>query len=90
MKKILITALMLTLLSCDNISKETNYADHSTLNVLNKREFHGRHSSVYQLYIYDGVEAKWYDTDYDTYSKFNIKDTLTTIVLKTTKYVKDK
>jgi uncharacterized protein YjbK len=89
MKKFIILLSLISLTSCVDLLREENNCYTGTLLILDKNSYSTKASTNYELYVYDGREAKWYDTtkkDYDSYEK---NDTLPTLVLRTTKYVKE-
>lgn len=87
MKKILtLIVLLFVFVSCtsDKDYEQRNYCKNSTIVVLKKDFFGGgRTSRVYKLYVFNGSEALWYETNEETYSKYKVNDTLPTLVLMT-------
>ena len=85
MKKLILILSGITLLGCSDY-RETNEAYSSTLVVLKKEKqaiYRGA-GYWYYLYIFDGKVAKTYQTSESDYNKYNVNDTLPTLVLKTT------
>lgn len=85
MKKLMLILSATTLLSCSDY-RETNECYSGTLVVL-KKEIQAPprgNGYWYFLYIFDGKEAKTYQTSKEDYNRYNVNDTLPTLVLKTT------
>ena len=85
MKKLMLILSATTWLSCSDY-RETNECYSGTLVVLKKEMQHVYRGTGYwyYLYIYDGKEAKTYQTSKEDYDKYEVNDTLPTLVLKTT------
>lgn len=86
MKKLFILLAIIGLLaSCSEKENKTEYyCQEGTIRVLNKERYpcvRGGYCS-YLLYLYNGKVASWYNTDARTWNKYNINDTLPTIVLQ--------
>jgi len=59
------------------------------LRILNKEKYpcgRGGGYCSFMFYLYDGKKAYWCDTDRDTWNKYNINDTLPTLVITKTVY----
>lgn len=80
MKKLITILLIgvLTMVSCSHPKYENTFTYIDTVTVLNKRTLpHTRGGGLYYyIYIYNGTEAVWYETTYDTYAKYKVNDTL--------------
>ena len=85
MKKLILILSATALLSCSDY-RETNEFYSGTLVVLKKEKQHIYRSAgyYYYLYIFDGRIAKLYATSESDYNKYNVNDTLPTLILKTT------
>lgn len=91
MKKILVLLVLFFVLffvSCtkDKDYEQSNFCRNSTITILNKVRFRATRGigySSHRLYLYNGVEALWYETDEKTYSCYEINDTLPTLVIMT-------
>ena len=60
-----------------------------TITVLNKKESNVRSLVYYNIQIYNGIDAVWYETDQKTYNSYKIGDNLSTLILQTTVYKKE-
>jgi hypothetical protein len=85
MKKLILILSAITLLSCSEYNEQRECYS-GTLVVLKKETQSGVRGVGYWyfLYIFDGKEAKYYQTSEKDYNKYNVNDTLPTLVLKTT------
>ena len=69
--------------------EETTTLTHVNAMVLSRRTYainssRGGHSTTYyQVYLYNGIESKWYLTDEETYRKLRPRDTIASYVLTT-------
>lgn len=80
MKKILLTLLLITsLVSCD--SEQGGKAVYSSVVILRKEQGTANYSGhYYSMYIYNGQTSKWYYTNQQTYSMYNVGDTINTLI----------
>lgn len=91
--KRLILFISLILGACSDY-EETTTLTHVNAMVLNRRTYYisnGRGvggTTYYQVYLYNGVESKWYHTDEETYRKLRPRDTIASYVLTTIKKIK--
>lgn len=79
MKTLLLTLLVITtFISCDYGGK----AERGTVIILNKREglTYRWNTPYYDMYIYNGTDSKWYNTDIKTYNMYNVGDTINTLI----------
>ena len=84
MKTTTIILLSALLFSCGGYEKEKTTCQKGKITVLNKKASacaRGGGYCYYEMYLYNGTEALWYNTDINTYNSYNINDTLPTIVL---------
>lgn len=87
MKKLILAISVAILLnSCGQYDRETNECFTNTIRILDKRSQGTKVGKYYELYVYNGVEAKWYDTDSKTFNMYQKNDTLPTLVLRTVRY----
>lgn len=88
MKKILTLLLVsVGLISCDSFHENYYKVTNKTIRVLNKGIINrGELPDRYELQIYNGEEAIWYETDEKTYELYKINDTLHTLILQDTKF----
>lgn len=85
MKKILVI-LGISLLSC----KEdfTHFCENKTLSIINKKKLTCNDSNkdcYFKLYLFDGKDSIWYNTNKETFNSYEINDTLPTLILTKTK-----
>ena len=91
--KRLILLISLVLGACSDY-EETTTLTHVNAMVLNRRTYYvsnGRGvggTTHYQIYLFNGVESKWYETDDETYHKLRPRDTIASYVLTITKTIK--
>jgi len=89
MKKLInIVLATILLVGCTDYS-EKHWCAKGVIRVLNKQKTpcaRGGGWCSFQMYLYNGVEAKWYDTNQETYEAYNVNDTLPTIVLTIVKH----
>lgn len=84
MKKLLILLTILLTLSCNDDGVRYNCVK-GTIRVLNKKVYSPpRGANQYDMYLYDGTQAYWCETDEDTYKSYKINDTLPTLVITKT------
>lgn len=84
MKNLLILLTILLTLSCNNDRVRYN-CTKGTIRVLNKKVYIVfKAKDIYQMYLYDGTQAYWCETDEDTYKSYKINDTLPTLVITKT------
>jgi hypothetical protein len=87
--KTLIKILLLfiiTLSSCSSDNIDYN-CTQGTIRILNKTKYacsRGGGDCAFNFYLYDGSNAYWCSTDRDTWNKYNINDTLPTLVITKT------
>jgi hypothetical protein len=91
--KRLILFISLILGACSDY-EETTTLTHVDAMVLNRRTYDsyiGRFGSIthYQVYLFNGVESKWYETDEETYRKLRPRDTIASYVLTVIKTYKE-
>lgn len=57
-------------------------AERGTVIILNKKEglTYRWNTRYYKMYIYNGTDSKWYNTDQSTYNMYNIGDTINTLI----------
>lgn len=95
MKYILTFIIVATLISCGSNYDETNYITDKPAIVLNKTTDvyigKGVNTKTYKLYVFDGYTSEWYETNINTYNKYNAGDTLKNVTLTTirTEYCND-
>lgn len=91
MKNLLFLLLITALFSsCDN-NPVSYYCIQGTIRILNKEKSpcsRGGGDCNFRLYLYDGKKAYWCNTDKDTWDKYNIQDTLHTLVITETIKIK--
>jgi hypothetical protein len=86
MKKLIILILITLFIACSDYT-ETSTLTHVNAMVLNRRTYYVSHvrgtggTTYYQVYLFNGVESKWYDTDEEVYRKLRPRDTVTSYVL---------
>lgn len=84
--KRLILFVSLVLGACRDY-EETSTLTHVNAMVLNRRTYYissprgGSGTTHYQVYLFNGVESKWYETDEETYRKLRARDTIASYVL---------
>ena len=83
---ILYISLLLLIVSCNN--DPVSYScTQGTIRILNKVTVpctRGGGDCGFRFYLYDGTKAYWCDTDKDTWKRYNIQDTLPTLVITKT------
>jgi hypothetical protein len=93
MLKRLILFISLILGACSDY-EETTTLTHVDAMVLNRRTYDsyvgkaGSSITHYQVYLFNGVESKWYETDEITYRKLRPRDTIASYVLTIVKTIK--
>lgn len=91
--KRLILLISLVLGACSDY-EETTTLTHVNAMVLNRRTYvqvvgRGGYTIMhFQVYLFDGVQSKWYETDDETYRKLRPRDTIASYVLTITKTIK--
>jgi hypothetical protein len=85
--KRLILLISLVLGACRDY-EETTTLTHVNAMVLSRRTYStyiGRGGTIphYAVYLFNGVESKWYETDEETYRKLRPRDTIASYVLTT-------
>lgn len=91
--KRLILFIFLILGACSDY-EETTTLTHVNAMVLNRRTYAtsiGRSGYTvmhYQVYLFNGVDSKWYETDEETYRKLRPRDTIASYVLTIVKTIK--
>jgi hypothetical protein len=83
---ILYISLLLLIVSCNN-GPVSYSCTQGTIRILNKEKSpcaRGGGDCVFKFYLYDGTKAYWCDTDRDTWNKYNIQDTLPTLIITKT------
>ena len=57
-------------------------AKRGTVIILNKEQgvTYRWNTPYYSMYIYNGENSKWYNTDQSTYNMYNIGDTINTLI----------
>lgn len=85
--KRLILLLSLVLGACRDYEERTTLT-HVNAMVLNRRTYSsyvGRAGSIthYQIYLFNGVDSKWYETDEEIYRSLRPRDTIASYVLTT-------
>jgi len=80
--------LFIVLSSCSTDNIDYN-CTQGTIRILNKEKYpcaRGGGDCRFMFYLYDGKKAYWCDADRDTWNKYNINDTLPTLVITKTVY----
>lgn len=74
----LLIVITLTGCSCNWGGK----AERGTVIILNKKQglTYRWNIRYYSMYIYNGENSKWYNTDQSTYNMYNIGDTINTLI----------
>lgn len=91
--KRLVLLLSLILGACSDYEESTTLT-HVNAMVLNRRTWSqvigkaGYTVAHYQVYLFNGVDSKWYETDEETYRKLRPRDTIASYVLTITKTIK--
>lgn len=91
--KRLILFLSLIFGACSDY-EETTTLTHVNAMVLNRRTYSvtmargGYSIQHYQVYLFNGVDSKWYETDEETYRKLRPRDTIASYVLTIVKTIK--
>jgi len=83
---ILYISLLLLIVSCNN--DPVSYScTQGTIRILNKEKHpcaRGGGDCSFKFYLYNGQRAYWCGTDRDTWNKYNIQDTLPTLIITKT------
>lgn len=91
--KRLVLFISLILGACSDYEEDCTLTQVNAM-VLNRRTYsiasRGTHPHVYyQIYLFNGVESKWYETDEETYRKLRPRDTIASYVLTIVKTLKE-
>jgi hypothetical protein len=81
--------LFIVLSSCSTDDNVDYNCTQGTIRILNKAKYpcsRGEGDCTFKFYLYDGTQAYWCATDRDTWNKYNIQDTLPTLVITKTVY----
>lgn len=84
--KSFLSILFLLSISCSQY-QEARTLIKSSSKVLKKQTLSGKYLS-YQIYIFDGETADWYNVESDLYNSINEGDSISTITLKVIRYEK--
>ncbi len=90
--KRLILLISLLLGACSEYDEDSTLT-HVNAMVLNRRTYsvasRGAYpQTYYQVYLFDGVDSRWYETDEETYRKLRPRDTIASYVLTIVKTIK--
>jgi hypothetical protein len=90
--KRLILLISLVLGACSEYDEECKLTQVNAM-VLNRRTYYqsngrGYGFTHYQVYLFDGIESKWYETDDVTYNKLRPRDSIASYVLTIVKTIK--
>lgn len=91
--KRLILLISLILGACSDYTEECKLTQINAL-VLSRRTYsvsssRGGHTTMhFQVYLFDGVQSKWYETDDVTYRKLRPRDSIASYVLTIVKTIK--
>ena len=84
MKKILFILILLIFIGCSENDNAKYYCTQGTIRILNKDRqpcSRGGGYCAYNFYLFDGNSAYWSSTNRETWEKYDINDTLPTIVI---------
>jgi len=96
MKKLILLMLLflsVTFESCSEYNENCTLTQVNAM-VLNRRTYYTAYAkgaggvTHYQVYLFDGIESKWYETDEETYRKLRPRDTIASYVLTIVKTIK--
>jgi hypothetical protein len=80
MKNFILLILIITLLSCDN-TKEIYKSDIKTYTISHKEEIFGAYNArTYYIYFQTSTSTERATVTYNTYSKYNVGDTIQVLI----------